>query len=42
MAEQQNIAERTLKRARQTLGVESFKDGYQGKWMLRLPIKGAK
>lgn len=31
------IAKRTLKRARQRLGVEAHKDGYQGTWMLALP-----
>ena len=35
-------AERTLKRAKQALGVEATKDGYQGKWVWTLPSKGAK
>jgi putative DNA primase/helicase len=42
MAKQQDINPRTLRRAREALGVESFKDGFQGKWMLRLPSKATK
>lgn len=38
-AEARGIAARTLDRARQRLGVESVKHGFQGKWMWRLHAK---
>jgi hypothetical protein len=36
-ADARGIAERTLKRARQALHVDAFKEGFQGPWMWRLP-----
>lgn len=35
-------ADRTLMRARRALGIEAFKDGTVGPWMVRLPPKAAK
>ena len=36
-AEANGISERTLRRARMTLGIKVAKDGYQGPWMWKLP-----
>lgn len=41
-ARKQGIAERTLRRARQELGVDATKDGYQGPWIWALSPKAAK